>query len=518
MQNPSPAPNPTKKSAFPFRWLFSWRILRRFLVIVAALVTLLAVVWTEENWRGKHAWEKYQREWEAKGEKFDLQAFIPPPVPDDQNFAMTPFLAPLFDFNPLPLKPGQSTWRDTNALRKVEGFGFVEAPKHAGFWTKAERTDLTVWAAVLNGKKDVPPSGESASDRTVAAVNILRSLEQYKPVLDELRTASQQPYCRFKINYEGNPSEILLPHLAAVKKMSSIFQLRALAELAAGQNNQALEDTEMVLYLATSIKGEPILISGLVRIAILNISLQPVWEGLAAHQWSDAQLKELQQHLEKIDLLTEFGSTMRGERAFSNARLDYWLGRKSFGSPGIDDASGARFIPFPSGWIYQNKLVINRMYQHLLPPLDGNVHRAYPPDSAEEGALFKKELFSGFVYYKIFARLLLPAMQGASKKFAYAQAGIDEAIVACALERYRLVHGQFPDTLDALIPQFAEKIPHDLITGEPLKYHRTEDGQFILYSVGWNGKDDDGKVALTEGKHRMVDNTKGDWVWQYPAR
>ncbi len=520
MQNPSPTPNPPKTPAFTrlFRWLFSWSTLRRALVCLAALITLLAVVWTVENWRGKRAWEKYQREWEAKGEKFDLQAFIPPPVPDDQNFTMTPFLAPLLDFNPLPLKPGQSLWRDTNAFQKLQEFGYKESPNVSGSWTRAHRTDLTAWADALDGKKDVPASGESSSDRALAATNVLRSLEKYKPVLDELRTASQRPFCRFNVRYDGDPADILLPHLSAVKKISLVFQMRALAELGSGQNSQALEDTEMILYLAASIKGEPTLISGLVRIAMLNISLQPVWEGLAARQWSDAQLKELQQHLAQIDLLTEFGSTMRGERALGNVRLDYWLERKNFGSPGVDDASGARFIPFPSGWIYQNKLFINRMYQHVLQPLDGTLHRAYSADSKEKDALFHKELFSGFVLYKIFARLLLPAMEGAGMKFAYAQANIDEAVVACALERYRLAHGQFPESLDALSPQFIEKIPHDLITGEPLKYNRTEDGQFVLYSVGWNGKDDGGKVALTGGKHGRVDISQGDWVWQYPAR
>jgi hypothetical protein len=60
-----------------------WRILRRSLIALAVLATLIAIFYTEEDWRGKRAWETYQREWEAKGEKFDWQVFIPPSVPDD---------------------------------------------------------------------------------------------------------------------------------------------------------------------------------------------------------------------------------------------------------------------------------------------------------------------------------------------------------------------------------------------------------------------------------------------------
>ena len=69
------------------------------MVGLAVLATLIALVCAEEHWRGKRAWQKYKHELEAQGEKLDLEDYIPPPVPDDQNFAMTPFLAPLFDFN-----------------------------------------------------------------------------------------------------------------------------------------------------------------------------------------------------------------------------------------------------------------------------------------------------------------------------------------------------------------------------------------------------------------------------------
>ena len=87
--------------------------------------------------------------------------------------------------------------------------------------------------------------------------------------------------------------------------------------------------------------------------------------------------------------------------------------------------------------------------------------------------------------------------------------------LACALERYRLVHGQFPDKLDALMPDFVTRLPNDVITGEADKYRRTTDGQFILYSVGWNETDDGGQTVM---KGSAVDPTKGDWVWTYPAK
>ena len=45
------------------RWLCCWRNFRRFLFGLACFVTLLALFYAEENWRGQRAWEKYRRTW-----------------------------------------------------------------------------------------------------------------------------------------------------------------------------------------------------------------------------------------------------------------------------------------------------------------------------------------------------------------------------------------------------------------------------------------------------------------------
>jgi hypothetical protein len=118
--------------------------------------------------------------------------------------------------------------------------------------------------------------------------------------------------------------------------------------------------------------------------------------------------------------------------------------------------------------------------------------------------------------YDALSQLLLPGVAGCSEKFARAQTTVDLARVACALERYRLANGQFPETLEGLTPKFIDKLPRDVIDGQPLKYQRTDDGQFVLYSVGWNQADEGGRIALTKAGN--FDANKGDWVWRYPAR
>ncbi|MGH7940654.1 MAG: hypothetical protein ACREFR_06235, partial [Limisphaerales bacterium] len=101
---------------------------------------------------------------------------------------------------------------------------------------------------------------------------------------------------------------------------------------------------------------------------------------------------------------------------------------------------------------------------------------------------------------------------------AYGQTAANLARVAITLERFRLAHGQYPDSPGSLSPQFIPSLPHDIINGQPLQYRRTADGQFVLYSVGWNETDDGGVVVPDKKSSFGVDRRLGDWVWQYPEK
>lgn len=69
---------------------FTWRTARRALLSLTVLATLIAIFYTVENWRGQRAWENCQRELAAKGEVIAWSAYLPPPVPDDQNLFKAP--------------------------------------------------------------------------------------------------------------------------------------------------------------------------------------------------------------------------------------------------------------------------------------------------------------------------------------------------------------------------------------------------------------------------------------------
>ncbi len=56
-----------------------------------------------------------------------------------------------------------------------------------------------------------------------------------------------------------------------------------------------------MLWLIDSLKDEGFLIGQLVRIACQQIATQPIWEGMVEHKWSEAQLKEIQERMLRVN-------------------------------------------------------------------------------------------------------------------------------------------------------------------------------------------------------------------------
>jgi hypothetical protein len=513
-------------------WLCCWRNFKRFLFGLACLATLIALFYAEEDWRGKHAWEKFKREWEAKGEKFDLVSLAPSVVPDDQNFALTPVVASSYET--FLDKNGHALWpRNTNVINRLEMSPYgerwlLEWPTN-GDWRTARTSDLNVWQqyyralATKTNAFPVPPRPQTP------AADVLLALSKYNSTIEELRQNGQLSYSRFPLEYDkDDPAAMLLPHLAVLKGCAQVLQHRALAELQNGQSDQALADIKLILRLVVAVRTEPVLISHLVRIALMNIALQPVWEGLAEHKWSDAQLAVIDQELSRLDFLADYELAMRGECAGDVGEIEFLRRHRDrhhfdeFSSWGDDiDRAHAilRAVIYyfgPTGWFEQSKLRICRFFvQQYLPLANTNLQTLSPTSVRSAEAAFRAAT-EHYGQFNFLERLLLPSLGNAAKKFAAGQNSVNLARVAIALERYRLTHGEYPQSLDMLLPQFIAKISHDIINGQPLHYHHTSGGQFILYSVGWNETDDGGEVGFTKGG--SMDVNTGDWVWQYPAK
>ena len=470
--------------------------LKRILFCVVALVTLVALAIAFENWRGKRAWLKFKTEWESKGESFDIASAIPPKVPDHENFAMTPFFAPLFDYEYAP----SVIHKNSNAVLRTRAvfLGSKNDLPNLGARHSAKRTDLEEWQGYFAGNANYPLRERAQS----APADVLHALSKYDDVTSELRTASTRPHSHYPVHYHESFSA-LLPHLSVLRGVSDVVRLRTVAELHHGRTNEALADLKLTIYLAESLKSEPLLISQLVRLALLENALDTVWETL--DRWGDAELLELQQTLSRIDVFEDYPRSLRGERAFSNdvfARM-----RRGEHFPG-ELASIARYAH--SGLLYQNQLTINRLHQkHVLDSVDVENRKV---DARKALALEDLPELKGRHPYRIFAKLLFPALSKAVLRFTSAQADLDFAVIACALERHRREHGQYPASLEELRPKLVERVPHDIVSGGPLHYRPAAADGFTLYAVGFDEKDNNATPPPT--KDPRADTVGYDWVWR----
>ena len=79
------------------------------------LIALVILFYCEEDWRGARAWTKAQAEMVAQGISLDPKTYIPPPVPEAENFGALP----IFRLEPAPSKTRFLTlWRWIELLRR----------------------------------------------------------------------------------------------------------------------------------------------------------------------------------------------------------------------------------------------------------------------------------------------------------------------------------------------------------------------------------------------------------------
>ncbi|MGO8836670.1 MAG: hypothetical protein ACLQAH_02300 [Limisphaerales bacterium] len=576
-----------------------WRMGRRALIGLAIFATLIAIFYTEEDWRGKRAWENCKRELEAKGMVLDWDKFIPPPLPDDQNFfkaskkiafsfihsrnygeadlyAKQPRFKwdpyeknntfPVFDTtNAGPIvvatitviSPGSGTLESTSN-RLVLKFNDPGARREAGEliqdtigrsangsqgfkFSEFQLTNLTPVQIILQA--DPTPSvaelenfipADTATNighlrveatgakgifhvlltgvRITAAADYLKWSDQYEPDFDEIREALKRPYAQIDSDY-SRPYEIQTPNFVMMRSLAQTLAQRTQCYLLLGQPEKALRELTLLNDSRRILEGGPTgkpmtLVAAMINVAITGVYVETLADGVRWHTWQEPQLALLQEQLKEINVVPFVMEAFRTEPAALCRTFEIAPLPKLFSTVSTKmDWSWS----VPHGWVYQNMVNIALLHQKPLSGFD-QANNTVSPRVFDDASRDANNLFSHKSPYNFLAAIGNPNYVKAQQATAHNQTLANEAQIVCALERYRLAHGEYPETLDALIPQFIEKLPHDIIGGRPLHYHRTADGKFLLYSVGWNETDDGGQVALK--KDGSEDREKGDWVWK----
>lgn len=384
-------------------------------------------------------------------------------------------------------------------------------PENLADWSAADRKMLAnpkredpPWAGTLK----LPAPGDPARD-------VLTGLAVSDGVVAEICAAAALPRAQFPVHWEQG-FDVLRQHLSNMKLIQNNLKLRCAAHRAVGETAAAVAAATNALNVAELLREEPLLISPLMRIANGALATGTLWQRLVQHRWSDAQLAVFQDRLARVDYHAGMILGFEGERVCSTTGRDRLLSNPSqIPFAGVSLHRLAVLVPF--GLFRQNQVAIAHYYTEYLHELralqtNGLQSGFAPRLQAREDREKTRWERTPYPPSPTLLKQLVPATARAEARAARSQAMIYLAGTVCALERHRLAHGSYPETLDALGPAYLPKPLLDPMNAKPFQYRRTDDGWFLLDSGGEDGKDDGG-VFRAKAKGPSL-----DWPWPLPTR
>jgi Tfp pilus assembly protein PilE len=363
----------------------------------------------------------------------------------------------------------------------------------------------------------VEPAGSNAfrvclKEPVYGAADYLDWTDPLTADFDQVRKALERPYARIDCDYQ-QPFAIAIPNFVTFRRAAQTLSQRAQSYLLLGQPEAAWHELALVHGLCEILQAKPsgkplTLVGAMINVAIMGVYTSIVEDGLRLHVWREPQLLAIERQLNGTDLLALVVEAFKEELA-ATSRTFETMNRgeliKLFNSGGSWSKFALTWMP--RGWLYQNLAAGAETGQHTLRSVDVTNRLVLPRQVAELARRMSAKSVRRSPY-TFLAAMGQPNYAKAVQTVARNQTLANQAELACALERYRLAQGQYPQKLDAVAPRFIETLPHDLIAGRPLNYHRTDGGGYLLYSVGWDEKDNGGVLGKTR--------EEGDWVWEIP--
>jgi hypothetical protein len=235
----------------------------------------------------------------------------------------------------------------------------------------------------------------------------------------------------------------------------------------------------------------------MVNVAVRGLYAEQIAEGLRLKAWREPQLVVLEEQLKTIDLVSPVKQAFATEAVAAFHTLERVPSAGFVKRPVLGGLC-------PRGWGYQRDVTRVQLDFERVASLD-TANRLIFADKVKAAGR-KARTLDHWSPYLFVASLAQVDFAGACQRTARKQTEVNQALIACALERFHFASGEYPENLDALIPQYLDGIPHDVIGGLPPHYRRATDGAFVLYSIGWDKRDKGGVRGALAG-------TDGDWIW-----
>ena len=484
----------------PRRWWPSWRTLLRFAAGATALAVLLVLTigffYGYQNWQGRKKWAAFQTQLKQRGESLELASVLPGPVSDEQNFAQSPAFQNIL--NPTRGdKAAAALLRESLKQSAIDPMIGPGVTSHAP-WMQQIPVSFDQHVA-WSDPKYIPGS---TPDRPKLAAAVWDGLKPLQADLNAVASATDRPLFQVTTNrtaaavYESNRRE-----LVAMEQLHFLFQVRAEALIVLNRGEEAGADVMTSLRLAGLAAQSPDLKSSLRVQVMLARSLQPIWEGLAQHDWNESQLTAFQNELASFDLLANHTNAIHHAVL---AHIEVWRaipdsGKRARSVP----QSGGVYVQRPGWkwqpgvWWYDNCEQLYHAGRNAVARVDATAGRVVSD--------FNWSDFNGLPLDGVATQLFQQAPWWGSKLslVSLAQTAVNQGVIACALERYRLARGAYPESLEQLLPAYLNDIPRDISRGRPMFYQRDDQGGYVLRGAGFNGTIDAGTAA------------SDDWLWAF---
>jgi hypothetical protein len=307
----------------------------------------------------------------------------------------------------------------------------------------------------------------------------------------EARKVANMPRGRYPIAYPSDPAdEPAHDHEQNTRPVFSLLKLDVLQQAQDGDVNGALRSCRAVLNTGRALGDEPHTVAQLLRITAVAINFRLVERVLAQGEPDAADLVELEKLLEQENNFPRLVVMMRSHRAHFQEIQDA-LRRGDMTVPDVDNA-GNLVKTTPALWdrlaVWDFNDSLLEAHAEALALHSEAVRLAAIPahERVVRSANFETEL-RPLSIVRLLAPTYFPKLDMAARR---TDSQLRCLIVALAMERFRLRHGDWPTALDQLAPEMLLSIPLDPQDGEPLRLQRLPDRVVIYSKCEVRGADD----------------------------
>jgi hypothetical protein len=287
-------------------------------------------------------------------------------------------------------------------------------------------------------------------------------------------------------------------------KMIQVNRLVGVDAVLMAEEGRAAEAVEQCLAGMRFIKltlQHPFLINYLVAMADMKqlaVCLQSIVSG---RDLPDSLLRRVQDELAVLPWRNGLSRTLQGERI---------LMVETAQNSGLHTVEGGRLYSWVFRPVIKSELIwMLKHYEQYIKAAS----QSYYENRTKFDEL-NQQLNKAPAIFRM-AGMLFPNLEAAFLKEATLEAVLDSARLGIACKIYRNAHGNYPEKLSDLVPDILKALPLDPFTGKPYVY-RMKDSDFIVYSLGSNLRDDEGRGTLNITQ--LIMEKDDDWFWKEIAR